>query len=101
MVMLVEVEMGNKLKEVLEAMVMMVNWVLVVIVQGWAAALTKQEVLELKDALADKYLLVWICKKEPVYVVNCGKTENEILLVPPCTIVNLFVYPPLPVKPEM
>lgn len=45
---------------------MTVYCVFVTIVQGWATALTKQEVLALKVALADKYLLVYICKKEPV-----------------------------------
>ncbi len=58
--------MGNKLKEVLEAIVITVYCVFVTIVQGCATALTTQEVLALNVALADKYLLVYICRKEPV-----------------------------------
>jgi hypothetical protein len=44
---------------------------------------------------------VYICRKEPEYVVKRGVTVKSILLVLPWFMVSLFVSPPLPVKAEM
>jgi iron uptake system EfeUOB component EfeO/EfeM len=89
------------LKELFEAMVIVVKVSLETTVHGWATLATKQDEAETKLEEAIRFLDVYILKEDPALVKKVGLTTKVIKLSDVCIADILLGYPYVPVRPDI